>query len=250
MDVRTRQLFLALLVAIFCMQTWRVYSDPLGRLQSLSPLALEGQAVWRDHNCQSCHQIYGFGGFLGPDLTNAIDLISPERLTAILTDGAGQMPAFGLDAPAREAVAAFLGELDETGVAQAVLGEVVAPADLLRGLVESTGDLGESAARGWEIVAAQGCIGCHLPNGQSLHLATDLTAMAEQVEPARLFGVLRDGIPPTAMPRLGLDDEDCEAVLAFLGWLGEHGEGIRARFESRATSDELLLSEIPWFEFE
>ncbi|MDP6410189.1 MAG: c-type cytochrome [Planctomycetota bacterium] len=250
MDVRTRQLLLAVLVAIFGLQTWRVYSDPSGRRRSLSPVASDGQAIWREHNCQSCHQLYGFGGFLGPDLTNTVVEISSERLASILTVGAGQMPAFHLDEPAREAVAIFLREIDATGVSQPVLGEVVPPAELLRDLVEAGGELDPDVARGWEIADAQGCIGCHLPNGQSLHRAADLTKIAGSVEHSRLFGVLREGIAGTAMPRLALSDADCEAVLAFLDWLGEHGEGIRARFASLATSDQLLLSEIPWFEFE
>ncbi|MCH7870146.1 MAG: c-type cytochrome, partial [Planctomycetes bacterium] len=36
-------------------------------------MAKSGLAIWRENNCQACHQIYGYGGFLGPDLTNLMD---------------------------------------------------------------------------------------------------------------------------------------------------------------------------------
>ena len=94
MPVPARKLLIFCLVAIFAVQTWLVYSDPAGKDATLSPLASAGQTVWRENNCQSCHQLFGFGGFLGPDLTNAIGALSTERLDSVLTIGSGQMPAF------------------------------------------------------------------------------------------------------------------------------------------------------------
>lgn len=249
MSIWGRKALLSLLVAAFAVQTWLVYSDPAGREHALSERALEGQAVWRENNCQSCHQLYGFGGFLGPDLTNSHGGLSPERLDSILTVGAGQMPAFHLGPDAREALAAFLREIDATGVAQARLGEVVPPAELLRQLVENGERLPPDVARGWGIAQTQGCINCHLPNEQSSHVATDLTTMVETVERKRLFEILHEGIPGTAMPRLALSNEDCEAVLAFLTLLNEREDDVRHRFRGLATSAELTLSEVPWFEF-
>ncbi|MCZ6597955.1 MAG: hypothetical protein O7B99_09975, partial [Planctomycetota bacterium] len=38
----------------------------------LDELERAGLAVWRENNCQACHQVYGFGGFHGPDLTNRV----------------------------------------------------------------------------------------------------------------------------------------------------------------------------------
>lgn len=249
-SIRARQLLLSFLVAIFAAQTWLVYSDPAGTKDSLSERAAEGQAIWRAHNCQACHQLFGFGGFLGPDLTNAIDGLSPERLESVLTVGSGQMPALHLEPDARAALETYLREIDATGVSQPKLGEAVPPAELLRQLVETGEELPADVARGWEIAKAQSCISCHLPNEQSLHLSTDLTTIVETVERERLFEILHDGIPGKAMPRLALPPADCEAVLAFLAWMNEHGGGIRARFENLATSAELDLSKISWFEYE
>ena len=250
MPVPARKLLIFCLVAIFAVQTWLVYSDPAGKDAALSPLASAGQTVWRENNCQSCHQLFGFGGFLGPDLTNAIGALSTERLDSVLTIGSGQMPAFELEPAERTALTAYLVEIAATGVSQPRLGDVVPPAELLRHLVETGEELPPDVARGWIIVRDQNCITCHKPNEQSLHLATDLTLMAANVEPERLFEILRDGIPGKAMPRLALPPEDSADVLAFLEWMGERGPEIRGRFEDLATSGELRLSSIPWFEFE
>lgn len=250
MGIRARQLLLSFLVACFAAQTWLVYSDPAGTEAVLSEEAAAGQTVWRENNCQSCHQLYGFGGFLGPDLTNAIDGLSPERLESILTVGSGQMPAFQLEADARAALTTYLQEIDATGVSQPKLGEAVPPAELLRQLVETGEELPADVARGWEIASSQNCIACHLPNEQSLHLSTDLTTIVESVARERLFEILHDGIPGKAMPRLALSPADCEAVLAFLIWMNERGDEIRGRFENLSTTGELRLLELPWFEYE
>ena len=31
--------------------------------------AITGKVLYQKYNCTACHQIYGLGGFLGPDLT-------------------------------------------------------------------------------------------------------------------------------------------------------------------------------------
>ena len=111
---------MALLVAAFIFQTWLVYADGTGReTPPLSALATRGQDLWLENNCQSCHQIYGFGGFLGPDLTNAASSLTDARLRLILVSGAGRMPAFGFGDEDRSALKQFLVELDRTGIGQA-----------------------------------------------------------------------------------------------------------------------------------
>src|SRR5687768_3900836 len=56
----------------------------------------EGKAIYQKYNCQSCHQIYGLGGYLGTDLTNAWS--DPSRgentIRALLTSGGSRMPDF------------------------------------------------------------------------------------------------------------------------------------------------------------
>ena len=63
------------------------YDTPV-RTPPLDDLARAGRALWHDHNCQTCHQIYGFGGFLGPDVTNGAQRLgdadgTPEALAEL-----------------------------------------------------------------------------------------------------------------------------------------------------------------------
>ena len=250
MSVRARQILLFILCCAFAAQTWLVYADPAGTKQSLSPIALEGQELWRAHNCQSCHQLFGFGGFLGPDLTNSIKGLSPERLSSILTEGLGQMPAFELDAEEQHRIVVFLEELDATGISQPKLGEVVSPAVLLSQMFLSAEDVSAEVARGAELIQSQGCIGCHLPNKESLHLSTDLTLISDKLTEEQVQVILHDGIEGTAMPRLSMSTEDAAAIWACMLWINERGVTIRGRFSGLATSEGFDLANLPWFEYE
>lgn len=84
----------------FCLlvQAALTYFDPVAaKHPRLSPDAKEGKKIYQKHNCQACHQIFGFGGFLGPDLTNRVNRIPPEALQKILHAGNGAMPVFLLN---------------------------------------------------------------------------------------------------------------------------------------------------------
>lgn len=82
----------------------------------LSKKAIKGENIWLKNNCNSCHQIYGLGGYLGPDLTNAYSRISNEDyLKAMFNSGAKAMPKFNFNEEERNQLAQFLKEIDQTG---------------------------------------------------------------------------------------------------------------------------------------
>lgn len=60
--------------------------------------ASRGHLVFQKYNCQTCHQLYGLGGYLGPDLTNEYN--KPGRsatfIRAMIHSGTKSMPAFQL----------------------------------------------------------------------------------------------------------------------------------------------------------
>ena len=95
----SRASILLLLVVCFFGQTALVYLDypPRAAARELSDDAKVGLALWRKHNCQACHQIHGFGGFIGPDLTNVVGRRPEEDWSDVLTRGRKQMPAFEFD---------------------------------------------------------------------------------------------------------------------------------------------------------
>jgi len=79
--------------------------------------ALKGQMVWQQYNCQSCHQIYGLGGYMGPDLTN---ITSDQRKGVayaglFIRTGSARMPKFTLNDEEIDQLIAFLKQVDESG---------------------------------------------------------------------------------------------------------------------------------------
>lgn len=76
-----------------------------------------GWHVWQEKNCQSCHQLYGLGGYLGPDLTNvASDTMKDERyLRTFIKYGTGRMPDLHLADEEVNDVIAFLKWVDKSG---------------------------------------------------------------------------------------------------------------------------------------
>ena len=262
MRIRSRRRLVLTLCAVFLAQTWMVYSDPAGRAAGpLSGLALEGRDVWHAHNCQSCHQIYGFGGFLGPDLTNFAGRVGAgeqgeaalrSRLESVLTAGSALMPAFRLGSEEREALAAYFAALDATGIGQVSRPDAASPREVLAGLVDALVAVdppGEQAAAGFEIAADLGCIDCHLPNGSSTFRATDLTTLHDEVDRSRVEQTLAEGVPGRGMPAFALDDDQRAAVLAFLAYLARHGPAVRAGFERAERAARGALAALPWFEY-
>ncbi len=59
-------------VALFAAYTVCVDAGPIA-LRKPHPVgapAAAGKLLYQKYNCQACHQIYGLGGYMGPDLTN------------------------------------------------------------------------------------------------------------------------------------------------------------------------------------
>lgn len=83
----------------------------------LSSKGLKGQQLWQNHNCWSCHQIYGLGGYLGPDLTNVFS--APNKgeayIKAIVNSGIKSMPKFNFSEDEKNALVEFLQQIDQTG---------------------------------------------------------------------------------------------------------------------------------------
>ena len=83
----------------------------------MSNSALAGQKLWQENNCTSCHQLYGLGGYLGPDLTNVIS--TPGKgipyVKAFLNSGVKSMPEFDFSELEKEQISMFLAHVDSTG---------------------------------------------------------------------------------------------------------------------------------------
>lgn len=79
--------------------------------------AMKGQNIWLQNNCNSCHQIYGLGGYLGPDITNVYSKKGrgEEYIKTILNSGIQTMPKFNFSEVEKDQLVQFFKEIDETG---------------------------------------------------------------------------------------------------------------------------------------
>ena len=62
----------------------------------ISPAADRGRQLYQEHNCVACHQFYGLGGYMGPDLTNVISNRGAAYARAFMAAGTQAMPNFNL----------------------------------------------------------------------------------------------------------------------------------------------------------
>ena len=106
-----------LLCSAFLIFSFSIYLRPLN-IQNFKGVnktqAAEGRLIWQKYNCQSCHQLYGLGGYLGPDLTNEYSKFSGnhEVLKAFFRGGFKQMPDYNLSNREAELLIDFLKDTD------------------------------------------------------------------------------------------------------------------------------------------
>lgn len=110
----------ALLCVAFVIYTMSIYLRPNVQAVNIGThheLAISGKLVWQKYNCQSCHQLYGLGGYLGPDLTHVFS--APGRsdayLRGMITGGNRQMPRYILPEEEMTSLIQFLKETDQSG---------------------------------------------------------------------------------------------------------------------------------------
>lgn len=110
---------LVLLVLAFVANTVAIYAGLFdGRRIAPDDAAMRGRSLWQAHNCQACHQLFGLGGYMGPDLTNVAQDRDPDRLRTFIRYGTGRMPAHPLEDADIDALLAFLGWVGRHGRSQ------------------------------------------------------------------------------------------------------------------------------------
>jgi nitric oxide reductase subunit C len=116
MAMNNRLVFGTLFVA-FIAYSSQVYTSGTTSMQTppISDEARHGQQLFQDYNCIACHQFYGLGGYMGPDLTNVISKRGDVYSAAFIKAGTATMPNFGLAPDEVSALVEFLTYVDKTG---------------------------------------------------------------------------------------------------------------------------------------
>jgi len=77
-----------------------------------------GSDLFQQYNCTACHQLYGLGGYLGPELTTAYS--DPNRgemyMKVFLKAGGPRMPNFHFKDDDVNALISFLKYVDTTAI--------------------------------------------------------------------------------------------------------------------------------------
>lgn len=121
MKIKPIHVFITLCV-MFLSYSFVIYLTPLN-IEEFSEFdkikAAEGRMVFQKYNCQSCHQLYGLGGHLGPDLTNEYSRLNGNAaaLRIYFKGGMKQMPKFNLTSKEEDALIEFLKSTDASGSA-------------------------------------------------------------------------------------------------------------------------------------
>lgn len=221
----------------------------------LSAAAARGLLTWRRHNCQACHQLWGFGGFLGPDLTNVANRATANELAPLLDGGRKQMPAFGFTARQQRELFAFLAAMDASGQSQSsgLRNRVAPPAgEHLRRLLDAAAPrlarpLPDSARRGLAVAESLGCGQCHVPLTAGRWRAPDWTVRVAERPRAEWLATIRTG--RDAMPAHDLSDADLSALGDLLVWMAGH-RALLAAVDAKLCDREVFAwGEVPWFEY-
>lgn len=120
MSTGTRRLIFSTLLVLFAF--YSVIVATVGTSSDkgaafLTDEAKEGKLLYQEYNCTACHQLYGLGGYMGPDLTNVISAEGkgPLYARAFIQSGTQRMPNFKLNEIQIEQLVAYLTYVDKTG---------------------------------------------------------------------------------------------------------------------------------------
>ena len=252
-SARWRPWILLVGVACFFLQTGLVYQDLFQEVRSpeFSEQGKEGLRLWRENNCHTCHQIYGYGGFLGPDLTNLMSRRPDEDLTTVLSDGRKQMPAFHFTEAEQAAIQEFLREVDQTGTSIPSFSSVKDIADagtLVVDFAKTTNTaVPQDVLQGEAISKAFGCYQCHVPFAEGKQRAPDLstTLRRQGLKSARKALLKGKGV----MPEYILTDIELAQLLAYLTWMTDNRAQLGSHYASDENGTSFHWAAVPWFEY-
>ncbi len=104
-----------LLLGGFLYYSYNLYTSLPVEKPVINAEGAKGKLLWQQYNCNSCHQVYGLGGYLGPDLTNVYSKKGTGYITAFLKNGTATMPNFHLNQEKINSLLAYLKDVDASG---------------------------------------------------------------------------------------------------------------------------------------
>ena len=106
------------LIGLFVVQsilTWSTSTAVPEGMGMLNEQALRGRTLFSQFNCTACHQFYGLGGYMGPDLTNVTSNNGPAYAKALIMRGSATMPDLGVTSEQADDLVAYLEAMAASG---------------------------------------------------------------------------------------------------------------------------------------
>lgn len=255
---RWREALLFSLIALYVLLSVVVYTDSSHRERPvrLSETEKQGLTLWRKHNCHTCHQLYGFGGFLGPDLTNLVtDETEASVYEDILTLGKKQMPAFGFTQAEQKSILAFLKALNRTGQSQPKGIALVESSERFSALLETftkkhPEELMEDVVQGCRTFERVGCIACHRPFTEGVvgnKRTPDLSKEHAAQSLDQLRTITREG--KGVMPQYQLTEAELVNLNRFFRYISAHRDELVLLNTRFSESDRFSWEKVQWFEY-
>src|SRR6185369_4489230 len=97
MSILYKRTIISIGLCLFLIYSGYLYTHLPAGDQQVSENVATGKLLWQEYNCGACHQVYGLGGYLGPDLTNSYSRRGSDYIKAFLKGGNQVMPNFHLD---------------------------------------------------------------------------------------------------------------------------------------------------------
>lgn len=114
MSLGVKRIIFFTLGTAYLLYTSFVYTEGTITEYPITGEAIEGRQLFRDKNCIACHQLYGLGGYMGPDLTNVISIKGEFYVRAFLENGTQKMPDFNLEESQVKNLISYLAYVDST----------------------------------------------------------------------------------------------------------------------------------------
>ncbi|MBE2269266.1 MAG: cytochrome c [Anaerolinea sp.] len=185
-----RWFFLGTLILSMVMTAVIVLTAPSGT--AIPEMVADGQVVWREHGCESCHTLFGQGGAFAPDLTRIYSQRGDLYLRDFLVNPQAYhpdqrvMPSFGLTRTETDSLLSYLHWVGEQPAAEAfpVRTINVSGAALLPGAANSlTADDTVpadplEAGRYWFSHAPANCSVCHSVEPEVIVVGPSLAGIA------------------------------------------------------------------------
>lgn len=112
---KRKMIVLVLFVAAYLIYSFTLYTSLPVKQCIVDKRAENGKLVWQKYNCNACHQLYGLGGYIGPDLTNVYSKRSEAFIKAFLKNGTTAMPNFNINDYEMDCLLKYFNSIDNSG---------------------------------------------------------------------------------------------------------------------------------------